>query len=171
MHPLRLQPGPVLLPLLDNSKLNSSSLPSSITALGNTTSPTAALWTRSSFSRPSGNASSAVLQLRHYTCGAGRKDYFTFLVGSMPVYTSQWDVCFFCSNTALLTHGQLVTPCNLQSPLPGRTTYAATSGPTSAQSTSPASTGCCNGQLSPHHNHAEWKSLGVPLKGYLTALH
>lgn len=56
-----------------------SSLPSMITGLRNTTSPTTALWTSSTFSRPSGNGSSAVLQLRHYPCGAGWKDYFTFL--------------------------------------------------------------------------------------------
>lgn len=169
MHPLRLQPGLVPL-LLDNSKLNSSSLPSLITGLGNMTSPAAALWTRSIFSRPSGNASSAVLQLRHYPCGAGWKDYFTFLAGYRPVYTNQWDVCFFCGNATLLTHRQLVTPCNLQSLLLGRTTYAATPHPTSAWSTSPASTNCCNGQLTPHHNHTKWKSLGVSLKGCWTAL-
>lgn len=110
MYPLRLQPGPVPLLLLDNSKLNSSSLPSLIPGLRNTTSHAAALWTRSSFSRPSGNASSAIVQLRHYPCGAGRKDYFTFLAGYMPVYTNQRDVCFFYGNATVLTHSSLWHP-------------------------------------------------------------
>lgn len=153
MQPLRLQPGPVPPLFLANGKLNSPSLPSSITGLGNMTSPAAALWTCSSFSRPSRNASSAVLQLRHCPCGAGRKDYFTFLAGYTPVYTSQRDVCFFCGDAALLIHGQLVTPCNLQSPLLGHAAYTATPRLTSARSTSPASTNCCNGQFSPHHHH------------------
>lgn len=165
MHPSRLRPGPVPLPL-DDCKLNSSILLSLITGLRNMTSPTAARWTCSSFSRPSGNASSAVLQLRHYLCGAGWKDYFTFLSGYIPDYTSQWDVCFFCSDATLLTHRQLVTPRNLQSLLLGHTTYTSAPCSTSAWSACPASSDCCNGQLSPRHNHSKCKSLGVPLKGY-----